>query len=459
MRTTRKIWAVAAGVSGLAMMVTACSSNGGATSPTTASGGQSAAATTAAASSVCPDGTPTVTVSTFNNFGYQPSTATAPGADLWAKYKEVCPNVTVKETVAASSDDARAAFNTAISTGTGAYDIQAVDVDWMPSIMVQPNNFVDLTPYKTASNDWLGWKNTIATTSDGKLLGFGTDIGPEAICYRSDLLAAAGMPSDRAGVASLLGGANATWDTYFSVGQQYVQKTGKAWFDSAAATWQGMVNQIQYSFVDQSNTVIASTNADVKKSYDQLTAAALTNKESAGLKQWSTDWSAAFKSDKFATMLCPAWIINNIKGNAGADFKGWDIANVFPGGGGDWGGSYLVVPKQSKVADAAAKVAAWVTAAQQQEAVFAAASNYPSSPTAEAASTVASKTEPFLNNAPVGTIFKDRAAAVTVVPYKGAQYFDIETKMADALNRVDVDKSMSPTASWSQWINDVKSLS
>ncbi|HEY0118798.1 MAG TPA: hypothetical protein VGC04_08470 [Cellulomonas sp.] len=100
-----------------------------------------------------------------------------------------------------------------------------------------------------------------------------------------------------------------------------------------------------------------------------------------------------------------------------------------------------------------------MTAAQQQEAVFATAANYPSSPTAEATDAVTSKTEPFLNNAPVGTIFKDRAAAVTVVPYKGAQYFDIQTKMADALNRVDVDKSMNAADSWKQWTSDVASLS
>ena len=458
LKTSRKSWAVVAGAAGIALLAAACSSGGGNGTPSSSEtpGGT----TSSAADSACPDGNPTVTVSTFNNFGYQPPTDTAPGADLWAKYKEVCPNVTVQETVAASSDDARAAFNTAISTGTGAYDIQAVDIDWMPSIMAQPDNFVDLTPYKTADNDWLDWKVQQATTPDGKLLGFGTDIGPEGICYRSDLLEAAGMPSDRDGVAKLLGGADATWDDYFNAGKQYVAATGKAWFDSSAATYQGMVNQIQYSYIDKDDNVIATTNADIKAAYDKLTTAALTDKESAGLKQWDgPTWGAAFKTDQFATMLCPAWIINNIKGNSGADFKGWDIADVFPGGGGNWGGSFLVVPAQSKVSEAAAKVAAWVTAAKQQEAVFATAANYPSSPTAEATDAVSSKTEPFLNDAPVGTIFKDRAAAVKVVPYKGAQYFDIQTKMADALNRVDVDKSMSPADSWNQWISDVQSLS
>ena len=437
---TRKGFGVIAGVAVLALTATACSSGSDA-----GSGGSSA------------NGKVTIRVSTFNNFGFGAPTAAKPGADLWKKYEQLHPNVKIEETVAAKSDDARAAFNTAISTGTGAYDVQAVDVDWMPSIMAQPDKFVDLTS-AVKGNDWLDWKTKAATTADGKLIGAGTDVGPEAICYRSDLLQAAGLPSDRDAVAAALGGANATWDKYFALGQQYTDKTHKAWFDSSAAIFQGMVNQIQYSHVDKDGKTIAGHNAQVKAAFDKVTAAALKG-QSAGLQQWGDDFNAAFKSDKFATTLCPAWFVNNIKGNAGADFKGWDIADVFPGGGGNWGGSYLVVPQQSKVKDEAAKLAAWLTAPAQQAAIFEAASNFPSSPTAQADPAVSGKVDPFLNNAPVGKIFANRAKAVTVVPFKGAQYFDIQSKMADALNRVDVTKTQSPDKSWNQWLQDVAALS
>ena len=405
----------------------------------------------------------TVTIGTFNNFGYDKSSATIQGADLYTKYMSLHPDVKVVATVAATSDDARAAFTTAIGAGSGAYDIQAVDIDWMPFIMDNADKFTDLKS-ALAANDYLPWKLAQATTADGKVLGGGTDIGPEGICYRSDLLDAAGIPSDRASVATWLGGANATWASYFDAGKEYVEKSGgKAFFDSAAATYQGMVNQVESSYVDKdSDDIIATTNQTIKDLYDQVTSAAMDDKESAGLQQWTDDWNAAFKStgdNSFATMLCPAWIINNIKNNAGEDFVGWDIADVFPGGGGNWGGSFLVIPAQSKNAAAAADLVAWLTAPEQQAAVFTAASNYPSSPTAEADPAVSGKTEPFLNNAPVGQIFESRAAAVNVVPYKGSAYFDIQTKMADALNRVDVTKSQSAADSWNQWISDAKALS
>jgi ABC-type glycerol-3-phosphate transport system substrate-binding protein len=42
----------------------------------------------------------------------------------------------------------------------------------------------------------LSWKYDHGTTKDGKLLGYGTDIRPLAMCYRKDMLQAAGQPSD-----------------------------------------------------------------------------------------------------------------------------------------------------------------------------------------------------------------------------------------------------------------------
>ena len=86
--------------------------------------------------------------------------------------------------------------------------------------MQYSDKFVDLTDPELEGR-WLDWKAAAATTADGTLIGYGTDIGPEAICYRSDLFAAAGLPTDRAEVAELLGGAT-HWDDYFEVGRQFV---------------------------------------------------------------------------------------------------------------------------------------------------------------------------------------------------------------------------------------------
>lgn len=59
---------------------------------------------------------------------------------------------------------------------------------------------------------WLDWKTAAATTEDGQLIGYGTDAGPQGVCYRADLFEKAGLPSDRESVAEMLDG---SWQDYF----------------------------------------------------------------------------------------------------------------------------------------------------------------------------------------------------------------------------------------------------
>ena len=73
-----------------------------------------------ASASKTADGKTIIKIQTFNNFGYGKPTNERPGADLWAQYEKLNPNVKVEEIVAATSDDARSAFNTAISSGSNA---------------------------------------------------------------------------------------------------------------------------------------------------------------------------------------------------------------------------------------------------------------------------------------------------------------------------------------------------
>ena len=66
--------------------------------------------------------------------------------------------------------------------------------------------------------------------------------------------------------------------------------------------------------------------------------------ESAGLAAFSTDWNTGFKKGQFATVTCPAWMMGYIQGQAPGRRGKWDIASV-PGGGGNWGGSFLADPE------------------------------------------------------------------------------------------------------------------
>ncbi len=390
----------------------------------------------------------TLTLATFNEFGYE---------DLITEYMSLNPTVTIEHKKAATSNEARENLNTRLAAGSGLSDIEAVEVDWLPELMQYPDKFNDLAS-PDVQGRWLDWKSAQATTADGTLIGYGTDIGPEGICYRSDLFKKAGLPTDRAEVAALLGGDGATWEKYFEVGKTFAAAdTGSAWFDSAGATYQGMVGQIANPYEAADGTITAVDNPEIRKIYDMVLQAAVGDKLSSHAGQWSDDWTAKFQKDGFATMICPGWMLGVIEGNA-AGVKGWDIADVFPGGGGNWGGSFLTVPTQSEHPAEAKALAAWLTAPEQQVKAFEAKGTFPSQVDALSSPALQAKTNAFFNDAPTGEILANRAKAVTVTPFKGPNYFAVNDAMQQALARVDVDKTDDAASSWAKFVDAVKAL-
>ena len=393
----------------------------------------------------------TLTVATFNQFGYT--------EEMASQYEQDHPGITVKLTTADTSEAARTNLTTKIAAGgEGLADIEAIEVDWLPELMQYPDLFEDLSDPELDGR-WLDWKVDQATTPDGRLIGYGTDIGPEAICYRQDLFADAGLPTDPDEVADLLGGDDATWETYFDVGQEFVADSDSAWFDGAQPVFQGMVNQLDapYADADSGDPLDLATNSAVHELYDEVLTAAVDDGLSAGLEQWTSDWDSAFQNDGFATMLCPAWMTGPIEESAGG-VEGWNIANVFPGGGGNWGGSFLTVPASGAHTEEAKELAAWLTAPEQQTEAFENAGTFPSQLEAQASDEVQSATNPFFNDAPVGKIFSDRAKAIDGVPFKGANYFAIHQAVADAILRVDVSGEQDPDASWQGAVEEFNSL-
>ena len=429
---------IAAGATAFALLVAGCSSSK--SDPTSATDGNSPDAQESI----------TLTVATFNNFGYTEA--------LLQEYMDANPGVTVVQNVAATSNDARTNYFAKLGAG-GLSDVEAIEVDWLPEVMQYADLLADLTS-PDVEGRWLDWKTEAATDADGRLIGYGTDIGPEAVCYDSALFEAAGLPTDPAEVATLLEGG---WDTYFKVGKQYTEATGKAFFDGAGGTYQGMINQVAAAYEDPATgAIIATENAEVKAIFDQLTAASAT--ESAHLSQWSDDWKAGMANGAYATMLCPGWMLGVIKGTA-PDTTTWNVADVFPGGAGNWGGSYLTVPADGKNVAAATALASWLTAPEQQLKALAAAGTFPSqvdalsdeaSLNAAMAAGDAPTNATFFNSETLGTIFANRSKDVAA-PFKGKSYFKVNDVMQNALTRVE-DGSQDATTSWNQAMSEIDAL-
>lgn len=385
------------------------------------------------------NGDVTLTLATFNDFGYTD--------ELLAEFTDET-GIKVVHNKAATSNDARANYFQKLGK-TGLADVEAIEIDWFTEAM----QYADLLA--PVSDDlkgrWLDWKEASATDADGNLIAYGTDIGPQGICYRADLFEAAGLPTDRAEVAALFDG---DWDNFFEIGAEYKAATGKPFIDSANSVLQGMVNQLDIAYEEKDGTIVATENADIEAAYKAVVEKAIPIAAYSG--QWSEDWFASLASGEFAVMLCPGWMLGVISGNA-AETTGWDLADAFPGGGGNWGGSYLTVPANGAHVAEAQQLADWLTSPETQMKAFANAGTFPSQNDALASDELAAATNEYFNNAPSGEILTNRANAITTATYKGAQFFQYHDALQNAVTRV-FDGLEDKDTSWATWVTEVSAF-
>jgi cellobiose transport system substrate-binding protein len=409
--------AAIAGAATLALVATGCTGGGGTDS----------------------DEPVTLTLATFNDFGYTD--------ELLAEFTAET-GIEVVHNKAATSNDARANYFQKLGN-SGLADVEAVEIDWFTEAM----QYADLLAPVPGDlqGRWLDWKEASATDSAGNLIAYGTDIGPQGICYRADLFAAAGLPTDRGEVAALFDG---DWDNFFQIGADYTAATGKPFIDSANSVLQGMVNQLEIAYEETDGSIVATENADIQAAYEAVTSKAVPIAAYSG--QWSEDWFASLASGEFATMLCPGWMLGVISGNA-PETTGWDIADAFPGGGGNWGGSYLTVPANGANVEAASELAAWLTSPETQLKAFANAGTFPSQVDALGSDELAAATNEYFNDAPTGEILTARAEAITVATFKGPQYFQFHDALQNAVTRV-FDGLEDADTSWNTWVTEVSAF-
>jgi cellobiose transport system substrate-binding protein len=401
-------------------------------------------ATLATTASATTHGGTTLRVDLFGDFGYH---------DLYKQFEKTHPGVTIKEDI---EDYATHHSNLAkhLATGAGADDVEAVEVGYISQFKSEPQYFVDLNSMGASSLKglYLPWKWAQSIAPNGAQIGLGTDVGSMGICYRRDLMQAAGLPTSRAAVSKLW----PTWQAFINTGVQFEKKAPKGtyFFDSGSNVFNAMIGQLNPAYYDAQGNVIIDKNPAVQKAWN-LTMQGVQKGESAGLAAFSTAWNTGFKESQFATVTCPAWMMGYIQGQAPNAAGDWDIASV-PGGGGSWGGSFLTIPKQSKNQQLAYELIKFLTSPASQAYVFKQTGNLPSEPALYSSAAIKNFTNPYFSNAPVGQIFTNSVKSLKpqiTGPHQG----DIQTAASNAIQRVE-QKKQSPAQSWAQFLKDVANV-
>lgn len=390
-------------------------------------------------------GKTTLVVDTFGDFGYD---------ELYREYESTHPNIKIEPRVISKLDDYKPKLVQNLAVGTGAGDIVALEEGILNEFKAQPQNFVDLGQQgaNELAGDYLPWKFNQAKLSDGKVIALPTDIGGLATCYRRDIFKKAKLPTDRAEVSKLW----PTWEDFIATGEKFnAAKPGAAFLDSATVANSAVLVQAgPTNYYDESNNLVADSNPGVKKAWD--TVMTMIDKGiTAKVQTWSDPWSAGFKNGTFAVTFCPAWMLGIIKTNSGEANSGkWDVADV-PGGGGNWGGSFLAVPTQSKHPKEAYELAKFLTSSKGQIAAFNKAGPLPSNLSALEDPGFKAKTDPYFNNAPVGQIFG--AGAKTLQPvYLGPKHQAVKERAFEpAIQSVEQGKA-TPDQAWKNALEAAK---
>jgi cellobiose transport system substrate-binding protein len=388
----------------------------------------------------------TLNVKLFGTFGYKE-------AGLFDAYHSAHPNVTINYSSIEQEQQYYPVLQQNLNAATGNIDVAGIEVGRIADVVQNLSaKFVDLNTLGAGSEqgNFYEWKWKAATTSDGKVVGLGTDVGPIGICYRSDLFKQAGLPTDRDQLAKQW----TSWDAFLRTGEQYKAKMGtkSAFIDTSSGLYNTVVGGSEKQYYDESGTPIYDTNPAVKQAWDTAVRAIQAGL-TAKVKQFDDAWNKDFASGGFATVGCPSWMIGYIKGQAGDKGSGkWDVA---PGPTpANWGGSYLAIPKNSPNQKAAYDLIKYLTGAQAEVTLFQKGGNFPSNSVAAADPAVLNAKDPYFNNAPIGKIFGEVAVKLPVA-ILGPKDGTIKDSISNGLLSIET-QGKSPDAAWEATMKNIK---
>lgn len=369
----------------------------------------------------------TVTVGFYGDFGL---------TKLEAKYEKTHPwvDLQLKSGDYAPQHDL---LQQALMAGSGAYTVTAIDEGYLSRFVPQADSFVNLLDlgagdYKADYPAW-AWAEA-ANTDQTKLIALPNSVYGLAICYRSDLFAAAGLESDSATVSSTISG---SWDNFISEGQKYVAATGKPFIDDAKTVLDPAVKQLGtgHSYYDAN---LKLDMPSIQPAFDIATGV-IGAKLSANIARYTPEWYTGLSTDAFAAVICPQWMLGQIQQNVPEGFTGtWDIATL-PGTGGNQGGSFFAIPKQGTEYEQQQGYAfvQWLLEPEQQIEMMTATGTLSAQTALLTSDTVKAFTSEFFNGAPYGEIYARSILGVPAPVSFAPKNLTLQTGMESVLDQVE----------------------
>ncbi|ACX63209.1 extracellular solute-binding protein [Paenibacillus sp. FSL H8-0457] len=374
--------------------------------------------------------------------------------DLAKEYTKEHPNITFKFQNTSDQTAHHNNLTTALSAGSGAPDIFQLEIAFMERFINNQDKFYNLYDLgaKDLEGNYLEWKWKQATSVDGTFqLGLPTDIGPTVVYYRTDLAEQAGLPTDPDGFSAAID----SWDKFASVAKDFTSKTGKPFADLTDLVYNGVRDQSpdQIYFNKEDGSFIGDTNPQVRKAYD-FTVKGIQEGWIGNWILWSPEWQKAINDGDFGVMLGPAWIAGTIR-NAKDTSGKWQIAQL-PEGAGNWGGSFLTLPKEGKHSKEAYEFISWVLNKENQLKSFKDSGLFPSIPAVYSEPSFTEEKDEFFGGQVISEAYAKSAERIKPV-YYGPLHDQTDTIIKNALKNV-LEKKADPQKEWESAMKQIKTL-
>lgn len=373
--------------------------------------------------------------------------------ELAKEYEENNPEVKINVKTS-ETDEHHDSLFTSISTGSGAPDIAMLEIDQLDRFKEAKDSFVNL--YDVGSDDvkdqYLDWKWEIGENPEHDFLyGMPTDIGPKAMYYRIDVFEEAGLPIEPDEVEGLI----KTREAFLEAGDQIKEKTGKPMVDNMEMAYRMILDGAEQSFFDEEdNLLIEESGNAVKEAYEF--AVEMNERELVGnFEMWTPEWGNAVNNGDFAMEIGAAWLKGWMMDNAPEAEGQFRIATLPSEFAGNWGGSYIAIPNETKYPEAAYEFVEWLVSPENQLVSFTEEGLFPSAESVYEMDEFQNSTDSFFGGQSTANYFA-KAAQDIPFTFKGIHYKSANDEVLNAL--INVQQGAAADEEWDAAVKRIKSL-
>ena len=355
------------------------------------------------------------------------------------------PNIEVKINSLAYADH-HDALTTALSTGKGANDVEAIDFGYIARF-ADGNGMTDLAkaPYNAGQyrSQFVAYTFPQAMSQDGRMAGMPTDIGPGSMFYRVDMLQKAGVKPVQL---------NASWESYIANGKKVLAANPGAFLLPDASEAESIIIRTGLRagegvyFGADGKTVVGPDNARFVRAFTVAKAIRDAKLDAKAGAAFSPEWTTAFQKGNLATEFSGAWLVGHMQNWLAKDFAGKWNAQGLPGNTyASWGGSFYGIPNQSQhKAEAWALIKYLTTNPAQQVLAFKTTGAFPALKSSQT-DPIFNSGVPYLANQKARVLW--RSAAAKIQPIDVNRLDPIADQIVnDALTSVLTGASDIPTA-------------